>query len=178
MRANIPGFLEELFDHENFEIRFDFQNDKIFVKDSSHKMQNVSKEIHKLLNDNINVLKEAYLKDIKKKFPAQLIVDLNSLNVELEIEHGLAMYSKFLSNIFQTAFRNHNLKEANPTYTVEMLKEYFINSKWTKRDKMTYSKEIKNAEELQFIFSQLYHMLDDKTDVPSHIKKWKDFFKA
>ena len=96
----VPSFLEQLFDHENLEFRFDFNDEAIDVKASKNVMVNLKKAVQKILQDNSAILKEAYLKDLKKKFPFKIYVDMNSNRVLFDTQNNLAMYSKFMSKVF------------------------------------------------------------------------------
>lgn len=177
----IPGFLEQLFDHENFEFRFEFHDEHISVKMTAHKMLFLQKAVTKLLQDNATVLKEAYFKDLKKKFPARIIIDLKAVHVDL-IMTDFHLFSKFLTKILRDSSTSYNLKNfKKETFyfhnaTTNLLHDFFISHGWKKND-LNYVKEVKSAEELQIVFSQIYHILDNELDINKYIKSWKNFFK-
>jgi hypothetical protein len=172
----IAGFLEQLFDEESFDVKFNFLTENVTIKGSKNKNDQLTKLVEKLLTENANQLKEAYLKDLKKKFPIQLTIDL------ARVEVSLSYKNKHVDNvnIFMTSLLHKSVDKDQKNYTqttLRLLQDYFEKSEWKKINPAMYQKEIKNAEALQIIFSQIYHIFEDKPDLQKHVTDWKTFFK-
>lgn len=171
----IAGFLEQLFDEELFDVKFNFLTQNVTIKKSKNKNNELTKLVEKLLTENAKQLKEAYLKDLKKKFPATLTIDLGNVEVSLSYKNKhVDNVNIFMTNLLRKAFDNDLTKYRQTVLNVVL--DYLKNSDWKKVNNAIYSIEVKNAEALQIVFSQLHHIFDETPDMQKYVKDWKTFF--
>lgn len=171
----IAGFLEQLFDEESFDVKFNFLTQNVTIKKSKNKNNELTKLVEKLLTENAKQLKEAYLKDLKKKFPATLSIDLGTVEVSLSYKNKhVDNVNVFMTNLLRKTYEADFDRYRRTIMRVVL--DYLNNSDWKKINNAMYSIEIKNAEALQIIFSQLYHIFDETPDLQKHVKDWKTFF--
>lgn len=177
MKSLFPNFIQNLFSNDKYQIDMDFLNKT--VKVSNPKMKFVQSKIEEILQQNIESIKIAYDKDLLKKFPAILEIDLNNVRINLIIK-DLSIYSIFLTNVFSTALRNYNINNSRHNMPVfmpnsrRMIVDYFKKHDWS-NNKDVWSIKVKNSDQLHLIFSQVYHTLDPKTNLDQHIKDFKSF---
>jgi hypothetical protein len=178
MKSLFPNFIQNLFSNDKYQIDLNFL-DKT-VKVSNAKMQFVQSKIEEILQQNIEQIKEAYDKDLLKKFPAILEINLKDVKINLVIK-DLAFYSVFLTNVFTAALKNYNTNNSRHKVSVFMpnskrlIIDYFKNHKWIEKSQDVWIIKVKSADQLHLIFSQVYHILDPKTNLDQHIKDFKSF---
>ena len=178
MKSLFPNFIQNLFSNDKYQIDLDFLNKT--VKVSNPKMQFVQSKIEEILQQNIESIKEAYDKDLLKKFPATLEIDLKNIKINLLIK-DLSIYSVFLTKVFTDALRKFNIENSRHNMPVLMpnsqrlLVNHFKNHNWLEKSKDVWSIKVKNADQLHLIFSQVYHTLDPKINLDQHIKNFKSF---
>lgn len=178
MKSLFPNFIQNLFSNDKYQIDLDFLNKS--VKVSNPKMHFVQSKIEEILQQNIESIKEAYDKDLLKKFPAILEIDLKNTRINLIIK-DLSIYSVFLTKVFTEALRQFNTENSRHNMPVlmpnskRMLIDYFKSHNWLEKSTDVWNIKVKNTDQLHLIFSQVYHTLDPKTNLDQHIKDFKSF---
>lgn len=197
MKLRLPGgFLEALFSNDTFTVHVEQHIDSIKVKSSftnTTEMPNISAKIQEILTKHTAEIKEAYYTDLNSKFPARLSINLKTLEVLLKVKnHNYPTHNPYLTSVFKDAlstytFRNQLSKSGRGigeliSQYAKILEPFFQQHSWKfhMEDKYEmWSIEVKDANKLQIIFSQILHLMEADTSLDQHlVKNWKDFFNA
>ena len=200
MKLRLPnGFLEALFHDDTYMLNIEQTIDNIKVKminapdnnSIARSMPNTTKKIQEILEKNIQELKQAYYEDLKNKFPGNLFINLQTLEVKFGEKNGRGYLidNKYLTKVLKDAlskYTNRNnlaktgqgINELIKSY-IRILSPFFYQHGWIKTTENGegWNIKIKDANQLQIIFSQILFLLENDTSLDQHlVANWKEFF--
>lgn len=177
------SFFEKMYAGGNFQFMFQLSSNSVSIDVVDNpNMINTSNVIRQVLNANKEQFRQAYLEDLKSKFPCKVVVSVNSSTIMVDRSSEIHL-TAFLSKMFKDAVKHYNKvnfeseSEIMKPVVIQKLATFMSQNNWkrclnnenlnqtaepfviTPIEYFVFEKNIKDIDMLEITVSQLCHFL-------------------